>query len=108
MGIRKGVSNVFPLFRLIRFLMCSINISCPPSINLLSEMIILSGIIGYGGFIFILFFTAAYSLYLYYVYNHSLFNKFALITGCDMITIFLGLFHWLPLNLFIVRVYIFF
>jgi len=112
--IRKGVSNVFPLFRLIWFLMCSINISCPPSINLLSEMIILSGIIGYGGFIFIpiisfiLFFTAAYSLYLYYVYNHSLFNKFALITGCDMITIFLGLFHWLPLNLFIVRVYIFF
>jgi len=36
--MRKGIINLIPLFSLILFMLCSSNISAPPSINLLSEI----------------------------------------------------------------------
>ena len=112
--LRKGLINIFPLFGLVWFLICRINIRCPPSINLLREIIILSRVIGYGGLffrfiiIFILFFSASYSLYLYYGYNYRRFNKNAFVCDFDIIRVFLGIFHWFPLNFIIFIVYTFF
>jgi len=112
--LRKGLTNIFPIFGLVWFLICRVNISCPPSINLLREIIILSRVIGYGGLlfrliiIFILFFRACYRLYLYYGYNYSRFNKNASVCDFDIIRVFLGIFHWFPLNFIILIVYVFF
>jgi len=112
--LRKGLVNIFPLFGLVWFLICRVNISCPPSINLLREIMVLRGLMGYGGFlfrlmvIFILFFRACYSLYLYYRYNHRTFSKNALINDCSMLRVFLGIFHWFPLNFMIFLVCRFF
>jgi len=112
--LRKGLVNIFPLFGIVWFLICRVNISCPPSINLLREIIILSGIIGFGGFffrliiMFILFFRACYRLYIYYGYNYRRFNKGVSFIDCSIMRIFLGLFHWFPLNFIIFMVYRFF
>lgn len=112
--LRKGLINVFPIFGLVWFLMCRVNMRCPPSINLLREIIILCCLIGLGGLlfrfgiIFILFFSACYRLYLFYVYNYSGLNKNISFMKSDIITIFLGIFHWIPLNIIILSVYRFF
>jgi len=112
--VRKGILNVFPIFGIVWFLMCRCNISCPPSINLLREIIIIRSLARFGGlffsliFILILFFRACYRLYLYYVYNHRRYRKNVILIDYNIITIFSGLFHWFPLNLLILRVYIFF
>lgn len=112
--ILKGVLSVFPVFRILWFLICSVNISCPPSINLLREIIIISNLLCYGGVLFvicfraILFFTACYRLYFYYCCRYGACSKSVLTLNYSLMRIFLRRFHWLPLNVGILLAYSFF
>ena len=112
--ILKGVLRVFPIFRILWFLICSVNISCPPSVNLLREIIIISNLLSYGGRLFvvcfraILFFTACYRLYFFYCCRYGACSKRTLTLNYSVMRIFLGWFHWFPLNVGILLTYNFF
>ena len=114
LSLITGALRFLPIFNLVWFLMCRVNIRCPPSINLLREIIIISSIIGYGGiffrlsFIFILFFRACYRLYFYYNCNHNITSKLIFNINYNLIRTFTGIFHWLPLNVLILCTYNFF
>nr|YP_011004220.1 NADH dehydrogenase subunit 4 [Elthusa poutassouiensis]WPS93555.1 NADH dehydrogenase subunit 4 [Elthusa poutassouiensis] len=111
LSVVKGVQVFVPSMSLMWFLLCSSNMSAPPSLSLLGEI---SGIIGMvswsWSFVWILFFmvfmSGAYSLYLFMSVMHGKCSEF--ITGCkasvgDYVLIFM---HWLPLNvMFIMNLY---
>jgi len=107
--ILKGVLNLFPFLRLLWFLMCRVNIRCPPSVNLLGELIVISGIIKYGGFFFTaffsvtLFFRACYRLYFFYCCRYGdCAPQRAISPHKTMAVIFTALAHWIPLNVSLV------
>jgi len=112
--ILKGVLSVFPIFRILWFLICSVNISCPPSINLLREIIIISNLLCYGGVLFIicfrviLFFTACYRLYFYYCCRYGGCRKRTLTLNYSLTIVLLRGLHWFPLNVGILVAYSFF
>jgi NADH-ubiquinone oxidoreductase chain 4 len=91
------------------FLLCSRNIAAPPTINLLGEIGLLNRIIGWSKIlivllIFISFFRAAYTLYLYSFSQHGKFNirnySFSFALTREYLILFL---HWFPLNLLILK-----
>lgn len=106
--VLKGLLNIMPRFRIFMFLLRSRNISAPPSLNLLGEIIILKSIISYR-YIFhlilflILFLGAVYSIYLYSFSNHGFYYSgyYRIQTGVlrEYLLLFL---HWFPLNILIV------
>lgn len=74
--LTKGLLSVMPVMSIFWFLFRAINIACPPSINLLGEIILLSSILSVSFSIFILigissFIAACYSLYLYTCIHHG-------------------------------------
>lgn len=74
--LTKGLLFSVPALSLLWFLLVRANIAAPPSINLLSEIILISRIASKNTFlVFIVallsFITAAYSLYLYSTLNHG-------------------------------------
>jgi len=75
-ALTKGLCNILPLISLWWFLLICANIAAPPSINLLSEILLIIGSISQNIYLFIpigflRFITAAYSLYLYSSTNHG-------------------------------------
>jgi len=110
--IRKGVINVFPIFSLVWFIICRANIRCPPTINLIGEIIIITSIIGWSRvyillLIIFLFFSACYRLYFYYVYSYGR-NRYKIVLGeYNIFSLLVGIFHWLPLNFIILFIFIY-
>nr|ANJ70665.1 NADH dehydrogenase subunit 4 [Stenus boops] len=111
--ILKGLINVMPSMSMWWFLLCSSNMAAPPSLNLLSEIMMLSGILSWSKFLILMlmllsFFSAAYSLFLYSYSQHGKISlSFSYSVG--MINEFLLLLlHWIPLNILILKVDIFY
>nr|YP_009773408.1 NADH dehydrogenase subunit 4 [Dendrochiton gothicus]QIZ12631.1 NADH dehydrogenase subunit 4 [Dendrochiton gothicus] len=105
--ISKGFISLAPNFSMCFFLMCSINMAAPPSINLLSEAgLIVTGIFVSKFFIIMLslmaFLAAVYSLFLYASTQHSkisvFINPFSNIKSLYYNVIML---HWIPAQLLI-------
>nr|YP_010545676.1 NADH dehydrogenase subunit 4 [Mopalia retifera]UYG48472.1 NADH dehydrogenase subunit 4 [Mopalia retifera] len=105
--ISKGFISLSPNFSMCFFLMCSINMAAPPSINLLSEAgLIVTGIFISKLFIIALslmaFLAAVYSLFLYVGTQHSkistFINPFNNIKSLYYNVIML---HWMPAQLLI-------
>lgn len=74
--LNKGMASLYPSISLIWFIAVAINISAPPSLNLLSEIILISRIISQSNlFIFrlilISLFTGTYSIHLYVTTQHG-------------------------------------
>ena len=101
----KGILQVLPILRLWWFIFCCINIACPPTLNLLGELIVvpvlwrsgllLSVIIG-----LIVFIRAAYNIYLYSSVNHGRYSRYVNSSEGMTSRIKLVLFcHFLPLSL---------
>lgn len=101
----KGILQVFPVLSLWWFVFCCINIACPPTLNLLGELrvvpslwrssLLLSIIIG-----LIVFFSAAYNMYLYSSINHGSFVNYTVSGENLKSSTFLVVFrHFLPLLL---------
>nr|UGN61363.1 NADH dehydrogenase subunit 4 [Typhlocybinae gen. 1 sp. 1 BY-2021a] len=84
--INKGLINFMPSMSMIWFLFCSFNMSCPPSLNFLSEIFIINSMLMYWSnsfiiFLLISFFSACFSYFLYsysqHGFNHT-FNGYSL------------------------------
>uniref|UniRef100_UPI003002CD2B NADH dehydrogenase subunit 4 n=1 Tax=Limassolla dispunctata TaxID=3019670 RepID=UPI003002CD2B len=74
--LNKGIINLMPSMSFIWFMFCAFNMSCPPSLNFLSEVFIINSMMMYWQhsfiiFIFMSFFSACFSYYLYSFTQHG-------------------------------------
>nr|AVN67577.1 NADH dehydrogenase subunit 4 [Schultesia lampyridiformis] len=107
--INKGLMNFMPSMAMWWFLLSSCNMAAPPSINLLGEISLLNSLIGWSllsmlMLMFLSFFSAAYTLYMFSYSQHG--QNFSGIYSCSLGSAreFLLLFlHWFPLNLLILK-----
>nr|WSP02129.1 NADH dehydrogenase subunit 4 [Gesonula punctifrons] len=103
--INKGMINLMPVMTLWWFLLSSSNMAAPPSLNLVGELSLLNSIMSWSSFmffslIFLSFFSAVYTLYMYSYSQHGLYYS-------GIYTFSLGYFreyhllflHWFPLNI---------
>nr|QAX91202.1 NADH dehydrogenase subunit 4 [Parrhinotermes aequalis] len=108
--INKGLMGFMPSMTMWWFLLSSCNMAAPPSLNLLGEIGLLSGLVSWSWLlmfvlVFVSFFSAAYSVYMYSYSQHGSF--FSGIYSCSLgySREFLLLFmHWFPLNFIILKV----
>lgn len=107
--INKGLINLMPRLSLWWFLFCARNIAAPPSLNLISEIILLIRLI-INRKLFILFlillsfFRAVYSLYLFAFRQHGNFVRrnfvLVIINNREYLLI---LIHFIPLNILVLK-----
>nr|AFU50204.1 NADH dehydrogenase subunit 4 [Imatidium capense] len=101
----KGLINLIPSVSLWMFMLSVCNMSSPPSLNLLGEIILYMSLVSYSYIIMVFlmvisFFSAVYSLYLYSYTNHGKFSLGIYSFNSGKLNEFLLLFlHWFPLNL---------
>nr|YP_010728510.1 NADH dehydrogenase subunit 4 [Stictochironomus juncaii]WEF49751.1 NADH dehydrogenase subunit 4 [Stictochironomus juncaii] len=107
--INKGMLSFMPSISMWWFLLCSSNMAAPPSVNLLGEIGLLNSVVGWSKYamlmlIFISFFSAAYSLYLYSYSQHGKFSSsnysFSFALNREYLILLL---HWLPVNFLILK-----
>jgi NADH-ubiquinone oxidoreductase chain 4 len=107
--VNKGLINLIPRMTIWWFLLRSCNIAAPPSLNLLGEIGLLSSLVSWSWcllfvLIFLSFFSAAYTLYLYSYSQHGSVYSGSYSCSLGYVREFLLLFlHWFPLNLIILR-----
>nr|AYW52125.1 NADH dehydrogenase subunit 4 [Harpalinae sp. 3 ACP-2013] len=109
MFMNKGLMNLMPSMTLWWFLLSSSNMAAPPSMNLMGEISLLNSLISWTWMsifliMFLSFFSAVYTLYLYSYSQHGKIysGKFSCSSGYvrEYLLLFL---HWFPLNLLIVK-----
>nr|AQP30313.1 NADH dehydrogenase subunit 4 [Astalotermes cf. obstructus RDCT140] len=108
--ISKGLINLMPSMTMWWFLLSACNMAAPPSLNLLGEIGLLSCLVSWSWcimfvLVFLSFFSAAYTLYLYSYSQHG--SVYSGLYSCSLgyVREFLLLFlHWFPLNLIILSV----
>nr|APT41462.1 NADH dehydrogenase subunit 4 [Evandromyia infraspinosa] len=111
--INRGLLNMMPSLAMWWFLLSSMNMAAPPSLNLLSEISLLNSVVMWSWFsmimlFFISFLGAAYTLYLYAYSQHGKFvNNYGLVMN-SVREYMLCLLHWFPLNVLIMKVDYFF
>nr|ALO77619.1 NADH deshydrogenase subunit 4 [Cantharidae sp. GENSP01] len=103
--LNKGLINLMPSMTLWWFLLSSSNMAAPPSFNLLGEIMLINSLVSWSiismlVLMFLSFFAASYSLYLYSFSQHGKlsFSGFSMSSGSirEYLLLFL---HWVPLNL---------
>lgn len=107
--INKGILSFMPRVALWWFLLCSRNMAAPPSLNLMGEIGLINRVLGWSQIsiillIFVSFFSAAYSLYLYSFSQHGKFNNgnysFSFALNREFLVLIL---HWLPVNILFLK-----
>nr|UYB79141.1 NADH dehydrogenase subunit 4 [Lirapex sp. ZZ-2022] len=107
--LSKGFLLLIPGLALWWFFFCVINMAAPPSINLLSEILIIPSIMFNNFFLFVTFMlmsflAAAYNLFIYTATQHGGSPKtlfpFSNLNSLNFLCLFL---HWIPLNVFILK-----
>nr|DBA07045.1 TPA_asm: NADH dehydrogenase subunit 4 [Neodiprion lecontei] len=107
--INKGLMNYMPSMCLWWFLLCSSNMAAPPSLNLMGEIMLINSLIMWSKMIFLLviflsFFSACYTLYLYSFTQHGKMNYFFYsFSQGNVREYILLMLHWIPLNLIILN-----
>lgn len=107
--ICKGFINIMPSIALWWFVISICNMSAPPSINLLSEILLINRICGWNlssiiPLIFMSFMSAAFTLYLFAFTQHGSYPNNIYSVSPGHANEYLSLFlHWLPINLIIVK-----
>nr|YP_009660972.1 NADH dehydrogenase subunit 4 [Eristalinus tabanoides]QCT09736.1 NADH dehydrogenase subunit 4 [Eristalinus tabanoides]WBK26899.1 NADH dehydrogenase subunit 4 [Eristalinus cf. tabanoides/megacephalus] len=107
--INKGLLNFMPSMTLWWFLLCSANMAAPPTLNLLGEITLLNSIVSWSWItmfmlIFLSFFSAAYTLYLYAYSQHGkLYSGVYSFSGGLNREYLLLFLHWFPLNLLVLK-----
>nr|YP_010946916.1 NADH dehydrogenase subunit 4 [Salganea raggei]WGO57673.1 NADH dehydrogenase subunit 4 [Salganea raggei] len=107
--INKGLMNFMPSLALWWFVLSACNMAAPPSMNLLGEIELLNSMVSWSlmtmfMLIFLSFFSAAYTLYMFSYSQHG--QVYSGMYSCSLgytreyILLFL---HWLPLNLLILK-----
>nr|YP_009236854.1 NADH dehydrogenase subunit 4 [Acraea vestalis]AMJ17314.1 NADH dehydrogenase subunit 4 [Acraea vestalis] len=107
--LNKGLMNFMPSMSLWWFLMMSSNMASPPSMNLIGEISLMNSLISWSWLsifflMFISFFSAGYSLYLYSFTQHGSYNSsiYSFFSGVSREYLLLML-HWVPLNIMIMK-----
>nr|DBA44257.1 TPA_asm: NADH dehydrogenase subunit 4 [Pachydermia laevis] len=107
--LSKGFLLLVPMLSLWWFLFCVINMAAPPSINLLSELLIIPSIMSnnfwlFIPFIFMSFLVAAYNLFIYVTTQHGGAPKMLFpLSSINSLNFSCLFFHWVPLNIFILK-----
>nr|YP_010895101.1 NADH dehydrogenase subunit 4 [Dorylomorpha alaskensis]WJW73627.1 NADH dehydrogenase subunit 4 [Dorylomorpha alaskensis] len=107
--INKGLLNFMPSMSLFWFLLSSANMAAPPTLNLLGEISLLNSVIMWSWLsmlmlMFLSFFSAAYTLYMFAYSQHG-----KVFSGCYSFSsgkireYLLLMLHWFPLNLLILK-----
>nr|ATD12211.1 NADH dehydrogenase subunit 4 [Cicadellidae sp. EMHAU-2015-Zz052706] len=102
--INKGLMTFIPSCCFFWFLLCSFNMSCPPSLNFVSEFMILSSIINFWVwsiimFVIISFFCACFSYYLYSFSQHGLYHNLYSFSSLSLLEFLCLFMHSMPLVL---------
>nr|YP_010502922.1 NADH dehydrogenase subunit 4 [Nephotettix virescens]UXD78699.1 NADH dehydrogenase subunit 4 [Nephotettix virescens] len=100
--INKGLLTYLPSSCMFWFMLCCFNMSCPPSLNFISELMILTSMFNFWTnsmyfFVFISFFCACFSYYLFSFSQHgicSMLYSFSNVTCYEYLCIFM---HLIPL-----------
>nr|YP_010736931.1 NADH dehydrogenase subunit 4 [Busonia albilateralis]WEP24818.1 NADH dehydrogenase subunit 4 [Busonia albilateralis] len=100
--LNKGLLIFLPSMSLFWFLLCCLNMSCPPSLNFISEVFIMMSMMSYFNssyfyVIFISFFSACFNLYMFMYSNHGLFHNiysFSIFKVCEFLILIV---HIIPL-----------
>nr|UQJ75113.1 NADH dehydrogenase subunit 4 [Neotermes sp.] len=106
--ISRGMLSLMPSMSFWWFMLSACNMSAPPSLNLLGEISLLNSLISWSWIsmlllVFLSFFSAAYTLYLFSYSQHGMFYSGIYSCSLGYSREFLLLFlHWFPLNFFIV------
>nr|AYQ18999.1 NADH dehydrogenase subunit 4 [Ptilodactylidae sp. 3 ACP-2013] len=107
--LNKGLINLMPSLALWWFLLSSSNMAAPPSLNLMGEIFLINSLIGWNWLLmltlmFLSFFSAVYSLYLYSFSQHGKISMGLYSFSLGNIREYLLLFlHWVPLNLLVLK-----
>nr|YP_004021520.1 NADH dehydrogenase subunit 4 [Caprella scaura]BAJ23208.1 NADH dehydrogenase subunit 4 [Caprella scaura] len=109
--INKGLLNLLPTLGLWWFLLVACNMACPPTLNLLSEMKMMMGLLNYNWVTclptgLMVFLSCAYSIFLFSLSQHGKFlGSKEMFSSSDCLSYLVLILHWAPLNLFILGVY---
>nr|YP_009338712.1 NADH dehydrogenase subunit 4 [Eriosoma lanigerum]AKM70165.1 NADH dehydrogenase subunit 4 [Eriosoma lanigerum] len=104
MYLNKGLINIFPILSFWWFLLCSSNMSFPPSLNLFGELFLLISLMVWLDYFFYLYFLIMILMFLYslFLYLYTQYGKLNLILNFIIyikLSEFMLLFlHWVPLN----------
>nr|AVN67706.1 NADH dehydrogenase subunit 4 [Deropeltis paulinoi] len=107
--INKGLMLFMPSMTMWWFLLSSCNMAAPPSLNLLGEISLLNSMMGWSSLtlymlIFISFFSASYTLYLYSYSQHGIYYSGIYSCSLGYLREYLLMFlHWFPLNFLILK-----
>nr|URX53197.1 NADH dehydrogenase subunit 4 [Cryptotermes mangoldi] len=106
--INRGLLSLMPSMAFWWFMLSACNMAAPPSLNLLGEIGLLNSLVSWSWvsmlfLVFLSFFSAAYTLYLFSYSQHGVYYSGVYSCSLGYSREFLLLFlHWLPLNFFIV------
>nr|YP_010268833.1 NADH dehydrogenase subunit 4 [Thetibates serena]UIG88153.1 NADH dehydrogenase subunit 4 [Thetibates serena]UIG88173.1 NADH dehydrogenase subunit 4 [Thetibates serena] len=108
----KGLITLMPSLSFFWFLLCSNNMSSPPSLNLLGEILIINSLMSwsyYSWFFLFLscFLSCCYSIYLYSATQHGSLSCLISFFNVTLREYMLLIFHWVPLNFLILKIDIF-
>nr|YP_009995514.1 NADH dehydrogenase subunit 4 [Ochthebius viridis]QNP09969.1 NADH dehydrogenase subunit 4 [Ochthebius viridis] len=107
--LNKGLINLMPSLSMWWFLFSACNMSSPPSLNLIGEIFLINSLMSWNFLsmfmlMFLLFFSAVYSLYLYSFTQHGKIYLGLISFKSGMVREYLLLMlHWLPLNILILK-----
>nr|QAY81985.1 NADH dehydrogenase subunit 4 [Aristobrotica sp. REN-2018] len=107
--LNKGLLSVMPNLSMWMFLLLSSNMAAPPSLNLLSEILLINSLVSFNFYTMLFlslmsFFSAAYSLFLYSFSQHGAYfsGMYSYFNG-KLREYLLLMLHWLPLNIMILK-----
>nr|YP_009912343.1 NADH dehydrogenase subunit 4 [Cyclograpsus intermedius]QLD96857.1 NADH dehydrogenase subunit 4 [Cyclograpsus intermedius] len=107
--VSKGLLNFMPSMGLWWFLFSVGNMAAPPTLNLFGEINLIISLMSWSmlsiiGLMFLSFFSAAYTLYMYSLSQHGIFLNTLYSCSSGKVREYLVLFlHWLPLNALILN-----
>nr|URX54027.1 NADH dehydrogenase subunit 4 [Neotermes cubanus] len=106
--VSRGMLSLMPSMSFWWFMLSACNMAAPPSLNLLGELSLLNSLISWSWLsmlflVFLSFFSAAYTLYLFSYSQHGSYYSGLYSCSLGYSREFLLMFlHWFPLNFFIV------
>nr|WPS93607.1 NADH dehydrogenase subunit 4 [Aviostivalius klossi bispiniformis] len=106
--VNKGLLSLMPSMCMFWFMLVSSNMSAPPSLNLLGEILLMSSLVGSSKFLILLvgmllFISAVYSIYLYSYTQHGKMNNYLFLVSGSVREYLLLILHWFPLNVMIIK-----
>nr|AYE84593.1 NADH dehydrogenase subunit 4 [Encarsia obtusiclava] len=110
MILNKGMIYFLPMLMMWWFLFCMFNLSAPPSLNLVSELMILMNMLNWSFNIILIlmlgmYLSAIYSLYMFsYIYHGKFMSNLLKIFPMNLLNYMNLIIHFIPLNFIILKI----